>query len=177
MDGTFIGLGAFIACVAAFCAFGATIFGSIADREMKWGLFIFFILAAGIGVGGMFGYFKIQDGLDADRHTEIIATEHIKALRDGSDINGKFHGSAFGMSGYINEKLYFTYLIDLGAYDKIGKIEADRTRIYEIEDGDYRVEWCKEVAKYKMWSTESEYNWRLYIPPNSIVNDFEIDLG
>lgn len=118
---------------------------------------------------GMFSKHHVDDWV-------LTATEHICTLRDDSEINGEFHGSMFASSGYINETLYYSYMVDNGSYKIANKIVAARTRIYEVKS-DFRVEWYDIIERWWIFTNKGYYTyWKLYIPAGSIVSGYAIDL-
>lgn len=123
------------------------------------------ILCLGITIG-----VDIYSATDKWTSTQI-ATEYIVALQDDSLINGKF----YLRSGSINQKDYYKYLIKLksGGY-KVNQIPADQTIIY-ITDSNFRVEWYERERGLGL-SQKTEKFWYIYIPENTIIYNFNIDL-
>lgn len=104
-------------------------------------------------------------------YSDPNAVEHIIALSDNNILNGKL----YYRSGYINEKQYYQYIVDLGNGEYIqNQIPSDKTRISYSDDP--RVEW---MVRKKSWNIfySSEQCWKLYVPEGSINEEFNIDLN
>ena len=166
--------GVLLSFVALFFLIWA-IYSSIEHRSIRW---IPVVIVSILSIMVFLCFYqkqKITDELTKDLH-ETVATEKITSLRDNNGVSGEINGRRYYSKGYIESTMYFTYVIDLGDHYKVGQIPSKRTDIYETDDGNYRVEWVRSVANYKKWSWESPYKWRLYVPPNSMVEGYEITL-
>ena len=99
------------------------------------------------------------------------ATEKIVSLNDSNQINGKFHLRR----GYIGEKLYYQYMVDLGSGGyKANKVGADNTTLF-YDDDTCRVEWY-EKERHWLYFSETEKYQKIYVPEGSITDDYVIDL-
>lgn len=103
-------------------------------------------------------------------HTKT-ATEHIVALNDNPGIKSNRY---YARRTYIESTLYYNYMVKLPDSYIANQIPAKSARIYET-DNNYRVEWWKKEKGYLFAKTSKKY-WKLYIPQNSIVSEYEIDL-
>lgn len=106
---------------------------------------------------------------------EPCSIEYIVALKDNSEINGKFSGGRYYIRGYINEKSYYSYMVKLNNGGMVAnKVPSDSTIIYEVDEN-FRVEWW---VKSKNWlgCKDEVYYWKIYIPKGSIITDYSIDL-
>ena len=121
----------------------------------------------------LIGFFIIgENQLDKQPwNHETYATEHIVALQDNNQMNGRF----YSRRGYIGENLYYQYMVDIGngGY-KANKVKADTTTLY-YDDYNCRVEWCKKERHWLYFSETEKYN-KIYVPEGSITDDYMIDL-
>lgn len=102
---------------------------------------------------------------------ELDATERIVALNDGNSVEGRFYIRI----GYLESNLYYNYMVDLSNGGYIAnKVPARETTIFET-DGKYRIEWWVKKKGY-LFAVQEEKYWKAYIPKNSIVSEYEIDL-
>lgn len=107
---------------------------------------------------------------------EIISVENIVALND----NNLVSGHTFCVRGYINEEMYYQYMVDIGNNQYVqNKIPVNKSIVSYIKNGDTnskpRVEWLRE--KYRFWIFyENGTYWRIYLPEGSIATDYKIDL-
>ena len=102
---------------------------------------------------------------------ELEATERIVALNDGNSVEGKF----YMRRGYLESNLYYNYMVDLSNGGYIAnKVPARETTIFET-DSNYRIEWWVKKKGYLFCIWKEKY-WKAYIPKNSIVTEYEIDL-
>lgn len=115
-----------------------------------------------------FGFHKM--GKQPWNYSEPYATEKIVCLNDTNQINGRF----YMRRGYIGEKLYYQYMVKLGAGYKANKVGADNTTLYYDNDN-FRVEWC-EKERHWLYFSETEKYQKIYIPEGSITDDYSIDL-
>lgn len=104
-------------------------------------------------------------------YSKPYATEKIVSLSDSNQINGHFHVRR----GYIGEKLYYQYMVDLksGGY-KANKVGADNTTLF-YDNKNCRVEWY-EKERHWLYFSETEKYQKIYIPEGSITDDYMIDL-
>lgn len=100
------------------------------------------------------------------------ATEKIVSLNDNNLTNGKF----YLRSGYIEEDLYYQYIVQLnnGGF-KANKVKsANATLFYDTDN--YRVEWYTKTRSWLYFEDEVTYV-EIYIPEESITTDYSIDLN
>ena len=101
-------------------------------------------------------------------HTKT-ATEQIVSLKDNPGIE-----SYYARRTYIESKLYYNYMVELSDGYIANQVPANKTYIYET-NGAYRVEWWKKEKGY-LFMKRTENYWKIYIPKDSIVSEYEIDL-
>lgn len=134
------------------------------------GHLVIFVTALYILLIGFFIFGEKQLDKQPWNH-ETYATEHIVALQDNNQMNGRF----YSRRGYIGEHLYYQYMVDIGngGY-KANKVKADTTTLY-YDDYNCRVEWCKKERHWLYFSETEKYN-KIYVPEGSITDDYMIDL-
>ena len=99
------------------------------------------------------------------------STENIIAFNDSNLTNGKF----YMRSGYIEEDLYYQYMVKLNNGGFIAnKVNSSNATLYYTNDN-YRVEWYTKTKKFLYWKTKKTYN-KIYIPEGSISDEYSIDL-
>jgi hypothetical protein len=119
----------------------------------------------------IFGEFKV-DSLAWQYSQKPYATEHIVALNDSNMISGKL----YLRSGYINEDLYYQYLVKLSSGGFItNKVHASNATLF-YDDSNYRVEWYTKKKSWLYFQREEKYV-KIYIPRGSVTNDFSVDLN
>lgn len=103
---------------------------------------------------------------------EPYAVEKIVGLADNNLTNGRF----YMRRGYIEDKLYYQYMVELGnggfVANKVNS--ADATLFYDTSN--YRVEWYKKTKSWLYFREEKTYH-KIYIPEGSITDDYMIDLN
>ena len=103
---------------------------------------------------------------------EPYAVEHIVGLADNNLTNGRF----YMRRGYIEDKLYYQYMVELGnggfVANKVNS--ADATLFYDTSN--YRVEWYKKTKSWLYFRGEKICH-KIYIPEGSITDDYMIDLN
>ena len=103
-------------------------------------------------------------------------THSIVALSDGNEINGKFSGGVFGMSGYINEKFMYVYgYRTVGDGMKIQKASADSSVVYFRDDITPCAKWYKETRKF-WFVTQERHTCDIFVPTDSLQAGITIDL-
>lgn len=103
---------------------------------------------------------------------ESFTTEKIIALSD----NNLTHGRLYLRKGYLNESLYYQYMVDLGDGGMINnKVSAQTATIY-YDDSNPRVEWYHR-EKHWLWFKYKSVCHKIYIPKGSVSEDFNIDLN
>ena len=112
-----------------------------------------------------------------DRAEEPYVTHTIIALSDGNEIDGKFRGSRYCMSGYINEKFTYVYgYRTAGGGMKIQKAGADTSTVYFNDDIEPCAKWYKWTRKF-WWCTQEKVTCDIYVPTDSLEASITIDLG
>lgn len=98
--------------------------------------------------------------------------ETIVSLNDNNLTNGEF----YLRSGYINEDLYYQYVVQLdnGGF-KTNKVKSANATLF-YDTGNYRVEWYTKTKNWLYFEQEEIYN-KIYIPEGSISNSYTIDLN
>lgn len=106
---------------------------------------------------------------------ETISTQYIYALNDTSSIEEQF----FLISGSVDEKYTIRYVINTSKGKQVKEIKGNN--IY-IKEGNYKphLEYHDIRFKNKKWyllfSHPNENYTVFYIPENSIINDYNLDL-
>lgn len=103
-------------------------------------------------------------------HTKT-ATEKIVALNDNPGVKSNRY---YARRTYIESTLYYNYMVKLPDSYIANQIPAKDTYIRET-DSNYRVEWWKKEKGYLFAKSYEKY-WKLYIPENSIISEYNIDL-
>jgi len=108
--------------------------------------------------------------------TEIVkSTFELESLQDGSKINGQF----FLGSGYINERMKYSFYIS----------EKDGYKLYSIEASNAHVRYTNEKPKLEMFDevvtddfvnnfslkSELNTNYIIYVPKGSILQNYTLD--
>lgn len=103
---------------------------------------------------------------------EPYAIEKIISLNDNNLTNGRF----YLRSGYIEEDLYYQYIVQLnnGGFRAKKVKSANATLFYDADN--YRVEWHKKTRGWLYFKEEATYI-EIYIPEGSITTDYSIDLN
>ena len=123
---------------------------------------------------------------DSTTTEELTDTKQLRALNDGSQIEGKFSGSLFVSSGRINEKAVYAFYYEdkKSGGIKYGSIPADTTTIYLIGDNEkprvetyalYHYRITLLTAPVRVPAKESTI-YKLYVPDGSITTDITLDL-
>lgn len=100
------------------------------------------------------------------------ATEKIAALNDNNMMSGRI----YIRSGYIEEDLYYQYIVKLnnGGFVSNRVKSSNATLFYDTDN--YRVEWYKKTRGWLYFKDEVTYV-EIYIPEGSITMDYMIDLN
>lgn len=100
------------------------------------------------------------------------------AAKTSDTVEGKFSGGVFASYGYVDGKRVISYISQEadGAY-VTGYLDADKTRVYEVNDEKPYIETIREV-KENGWFIpggvfDSNETYKLYIPEGTIVESFE----
>lgn len=102
-------------------------------------------------------------------------THELVALSNSSEISGKIHGFFLMLDGTVERKSIYKCMIKYNGGYRMVELNPDYVTIYEITDSSIP----RIVGEY------SEYNRsfgqfkdvKVYIPSNSILNKFEIDVS
>lgn len=100
------------------------------------------------------------------------ATERIVSLNDNNMMNGRI----YLRSGYIEEDLYYQYIVRLnnGGFVSNKVKSSNATLFYDTDN--YRVEWYKKTRGWLYFKDEVTYV-EIYIPEGSITIDYSVDLN
>jgi hypothetical protein len=106
-----------------------------------------------------------------------VSEQKIYALKDNSQTNGSF----FLGSGTIDEEQYFFYVIDTEKGKRIEKQLADESYVVETNNETpkvvtYERRYKSAFARFMYGDTNGNYEYRFYVPKNTITTDFTIDL-
>ena len=138
----------------------------IMEYLLTWGIYTAIVI--GLFVLGL--TLDIKSAKSEYTHTHT-ATEYIVALNDNPGINGRY----YVRRGYVESQMYYNYMVDLRNNSYIAnQIPVKKATIYET-DGNYRIEWWVKEKGYFMAKRCEKY-WKVYIPKNSILSEYDIDL-
>jgi hypothetical protein len=167
------------------------IFVAIIDKDEKLKNRVLFLLLCGIILIPSFWFVKHsfsyhEDILESSKQIYVEDWKYdLVALKDNRDIKGNFHGGLFVSSGYINQDLYYYYIIDTSKGKAIQKISASNTYIddtslnvqptvscghYEFEDSN----WYRDI----FWTIFPYQGKECYlvVPTGTIDKTFNINL-
>lgn len=149
------------------------IFYAIFDDE-SWIGYVFFISFAIFIASSAFlvvGTEKCEDSEWVVDETPY-KVETIVALNDNNLTNGKF----YLRSGFINEDLYYQYIVQLnnGGF-KTNKVKSANATLF-YDTGNYRVEWYTKTKSWLYFEQEKICN-KIYVPEGSIASNYSIDLN
>lgn len=167
-------------CIGTMFLFGLGIVlmiaGALEDSKWPWRLGVVILLVGTILFGlFLFASAKVEKQT-WDRADEPYVTHSIIALSDGNEIDGKFRGGRYCMSGYINEK--FTYVYGYETYGggmKIQKADADISVVYLRDDVDPCAKWYTETKTF-WWCERERATCDIYVPTDSMQASIAIDL-
>jgi len=167
--------GMILGAILAISGFFASFLEIVSNNEDKAGedIFISFIsiivCVISIVLLGI-GLYKSDKAIWA-LDKEPYATENIIALSD----NNLTHGRLYLRKGYLNESLYYQYMVDLGDGGMINnKVAAQSATVYYDNDTS-RVEWYHR-EKHWLWFKYKSVCHKIYIPKGSVSEEFNIDL-
>lgn len=98
------------------------------------------------------------------------STEYIASLNDSNMVNGRF----YLRRGYIEENLYYQYMVKLNGGFVANKVKSNNATLYYSDDN-FRVEWY-EKERHWLWFQQKEIYNKIYIPNGSISEEYSIDL-
>ena len=98
------------------------------------------------------------------------STEYITSLNDSNMVNGRF----YLRRGYIEENLYYQYMVKLNGGFVANKVKSNNATLYYSNDN-FRVEWY-EKERHWLWFQQKETYNKIYIPNGSISEEYSIDL-
>ena len=109
---------------------------------------------------------------DYERAEEPYVTHEVMCLNDNSMMSGRF----YLRSGYIEEDLYYLY----GYKTKSGgmktqKVKAKNATVYFDDSAEPCVKWYTETKRF-WFITSTSYSCDIYVPTDSLVADYTIDL-
>lgn len=110
------------------------------------------------------------------KRNDPYVTHTIMALHDGNEIQGSLRHRKYGMSGYINEE--FMYVYGYQTYSggmKIQKVSAKNAVVYFDDSVSPNAKWYRETRKF-WWSEDERYTCDIFIPTDSLLAEFIIDL-
>lgn len=124
----------------------------------------------------LFGLFSIIISMIIPTHTQIEkSTFELESLQDGSRINGQF----FLGSGYINEKMKYSFYIS----------EENGYKLYSIDANNAHVKYTTEKPKLEMFeevvnddfinnfsiAMDLKTSYIIYVPQGSILQNYVLD--
>lgn len=121
--------------------------------------FVFFI----------FGCYKCEKAT-WNYQDKLYSTEYIASLNDSNMVNGRF----YLRRGYIEENLYYQYMVKLNGGFVANKVKSNNATLYYSDDN-FRVEWY-EKERHWLWFQQKETYNKIYIPNGSISEEYSVDL-
>lgn len=106
-----------------------------------------------------------------------VSEQNIYALKD----NSKTGGSFFLGIGNINEERCFFYVVNTEKGKRIETKLVDKSYIIETDDEapkvvTYKKRYKSAIARFLYEDMNGEYEYRFYVPKNTITTEFEVDL-
>lgn len=153
----------FLAYSLSFLFVGKSIDGLIMSISIIFMIFLF----------GMYFYgaYKCENS-EWGVTDKPYATEKIISLNDNNLTNCKF----YLRRGYVEEDLYYQYMVQLNDGGLVAnKVKSSNATLYYDTDN-YRVEWYTKTKKWLYWKIKKTYN-KIYIPEESITDDYSVDLN
>ena len=98
------------------------------------------------------------------------STEYIASLNDSNMVNGRF----YLRRGYIEENLYYQYMVKLNGGFVANKVKSNNATLYYSDDN-FRVE-RYEKERHWLWFQQKETYNKIYIPNGSISEEYSVDL-
>ena len=117
----------------------------------------------------LFGQYKLNHSY-WEYSSEPYRIEKIAALNDNNLMYGRF----YLRSGYIDEDLYYQYIIKSGSGFNTSRVKASDATLYYDTDN-YRVEWYK-AEKGWLYFREVKSYAKIYVPQGSITENYAVDL-
>lgn len=162
--------------------FGGIICGAIIGIIDGWGFiekvlatFLYAIIGFIIGLVLAIGSSIISD-LTFEKESIYIGSKEIHALRDNVGITGQF----FLGSGGVDSKLKYHYITKEDKGMRTRSVDVGNAYINEIDGVEPSVSYYKKQFKNKtiQWLTPAFYISELIfeVPPNSVIQDYNIDL-
>lgn len=109
---------------------------------------------------------------DYERAEEPYVTHEVMCLNDNSMMSGRF----YLRSGYIDENLYYLYGYKTSSGGmKTQKVKANITTVYFDDSVEPCAKWYKETQQW-WFLTNTTYSCDIYVPTDSLVADYTIDL-
>ena len=156
----------------------------------EWFLFILYVVGISLCILCIFFFLAIICFViplsDITTTEELIETKELRALNDGTAIEGKFSGGIFVSSGRINEKAVYAFYYEdkEDGCIRYGSIPAETTKIYLIGKNEkpkvetYTLHYSRITlltAPVKVPVKESTI-YKFYVPDGSITTDITLDL-
>lgn len=161
-------VGAFIFAAVIFGIIGSIMideYSSKNERKIGKVLILFAII---LGCLTLFGTIKMNLAPFVWTKT---ANEKLISLNDNNMTNGRF----YVRRGYINEDLWYQYMVDVGGGGYVAnKVPSNGTTVY-FDNENPRCEWYKVSQEwwiFKQWGIR----WKLYVPEGTIGTNYTIDL-
>lgn len=140
-----------------------------ADRELRMSIMSLAICVIST-ILIVVGFYKVDKAIWNVAKTPY-ATENIIALNDNNLTQGRF----YLRRGYLEESLYYQYIVDLGDGGMINNKVAAQTATIYYENDDPKVEWYHR-EKHWLWFKYKSVCHKIYIPIGSINEEFNVDL-
>lgn len=162
---------------SAICLFSSflSIFFLVVEEDEKGvdSSFKIFIISLLITIMSM--VFLIFGGYKCEKSTwnysdKPYSTEYIASLNDSNMVNGRF----YLRRGYIEENLYYQYMVKLNGGFVANKVKSNNATLYYSDDN-FRVEWY-EKERHWLWFQQKETYNKIYIPNGSISEEYSVDL-
>ena len=156
---------------------GATLFVSVFEDSSIALIIATVFMLLGCILLGLHIYASVEcDRQPWERAEEPYVTHTIIALSDGNEIDGKFRGSRYCRSGYINEKFTYVYgYKTVGRGMKIQKAGADVSTVYFNDDIEPCAKWYRWTRKF-WWCEQEKTTCDIYVPTDSLEESITIDL-
>ena len=138
--------------------------------EIEINISSFFLIGCAIIILFIFVAVGVLNTKDYKYEDTPYSTQYIVALND----NNLIHGEFYLRRGYIDEEMYYQYLMKWNGGYKINRIKASSATIYEANNN-YRVEWYEGKRSWLCFTDTTKIQ-KIYIPQGSIKESFNIDL-
>jgi hypothetical protein len=136
--------------------------------DSKFKTFILFITVTSF-VFLIFGGYKCEKST-WNYPNKPYSTEYIASLNDSNMVNGRF----YLRRGYIEENLYYQYMVKLNGGFVANKVKSNNATLYYSDDN-FRVEWY-EKERHWLWFQQKETYNKIYIPNGSMSEEYSVNL-